>query len=135
MRLQHKISLNLVFAKSVESGHSSHGHSQQIADQLGIEKEPRRLDSQAKYAVVGQGEADILYATADTVPGIVKRSGIMQQGFYWLKKQVAPCQTSTEKPLEFDQGYELANNQGVIVTNGLLHPELIQTLKELGISQ
>ena len=45
--------------ESVESGHSSHGHSARIAARLGITSDPVRLDSQAKYAVVGRGEADI----------------------------------------------------------------------------
>jgi 3'(2'), 5'-bisphosphate nucleotidase len=45
--------------ESVESGHSSHSRSAQIAESLGITKEPVRLDSQAKYAVVARGQADI----------------------------------------------------------------------------
>ncbi|HUQ72609.1 MAG TPA: 3'(2'),5'-bisphosphate nucleotidase, partial [Planctomycetaceae bacterium] len=47
------------FCESVESGHSSHGASEQIAERLGITAAPVRLDSQAKYAVVARGEADI----------------------------------------------------------------------------
>lgn len=47
------------FCESVESGHSSHGHSSQVAEILGITASPVRLDSQAKYAVVARGEADI----------------------------------------------------------------------------
>ncbi|EDL58551.1 3'(2'),5'-bisphosphate nucleotidase [Gimesia maris] len=122
------------FCESVESGHSSHGHSQQIADQLGIEKEPRRLDSQAKYAVVGQGEADI-YMRLPTRAGYREKIWDHAAGVLLVEEAGGTVSDIHGKPLEFDQGYELANNQGVIVTNGLLHPELIQTLKELGISQ
>ena len=60
------------FCESVESGHSSHGHSAQIAARLGISLDPVRLDSQAKYAVVGRGEADI-YLRLPTRPGYVER--------------------------------------------------------------
>lgn len=122
------------FCESVESGHSSHGHSQQIADQLGIEKDPRRLDSQAKYAVVGQGEADI-YMRLPTRAGYREKIWDHAAGVLLVEEAGGTVTDIHGKPLEFDQGYELANNQGVIVTNGLLHPKLIQTLKELGISQ
>lgn len=45
--------------ESVESGHSSHSDSERIAELLGMTGDPVRLDSQAKYAVVARGEADI----------------------------------------------------------------------------
>ena len=45
--------------ESVESGHSSHDDSAQVAQRLGITSHPVRLDSQAKYATIARGEADI----------------------------------------------------------------------------
>ncbi|HAH47535.1 3'(2'),5'-bisphosphate nucleotidase [Gimesia sp.] len=122
------------FCESVESGHSSHGHSQQIAEQLGIEKDPRRLDSQAKYAIVGQGEADI-YMRLPTRAGYREKIWDHAAGVLLVEEAGGTVSDIHGKPLEFNQGYELSNNQGVIVTNGLLHPKLIQTLNELGISQ
>lgn len=122
------------FCESVESGHSSHGHSQQIADQLGIKKDPRRLDSQAKYAIVGQGEADI-YMRLPTRAGYREKIWDHAAGVLLVEEAGGTVTDIHGNPLEFNQGYELANNQGVIVTNGLLHPKLIQTLNELGINQ
>ncbi|NNF04794.1 MAG: 3'(2'),5'-bisphosphate nucleotidase, partial [Rhodothermales bacterium] len=47
------------FCESVESRHTSHSAAQTIAERMGIDADPVRLDSQAKYAVVGAGEAEI----------------------------------------------------------------------------
>ena len=47
------------FCESVESAHTAQGFSAKVAAMLGIMREPLRLDSQAKYAVVARGEAEI----------------------------------------------------------------------------
>jgi 3'(2'), 5'-bisphosphate nucleotidase len=47
------------FCESVESGHSSHGQQSQIADLLGIQTASVRMDSQAKYATLARGNAEI----------------------------------------------------------------------------
>lgn len=122
------------FCESVESGHSSHSHSQQIADKLGIQKEPRRLDSQAKYAVVAQGEADI-YMRLPTRVGYREKIWDHAAGVLVVEEAGGKVTDIHGKPLEFNQGYELINNQGVIVTNGPLHPPLIGILDELAINQ
>jgi 3'(2'), 5'-bisphosphate nucleotidase len=47
------------FCESVESGHSSHGQQSQIANRLGIQTASVRMDSQAKYATLACGNAEI----------------------------------------------------------------------------
>jgi 3'(2'), 5'-bisphosphate nucleotidase len=47
------------FCESVEAGHSSHGQQSQIAKLLGIKTESVRMDSQAKYAALVRGNAEI----------------------------------------------------------------------------
>jgi len=118
------------FCESVESGHSSHGHSQQIVEKLGITREPRRLDSQAKYAVVAQGEADI-YMRLPTRPGYREKIWDHAAGVLLVEEAGGEVTDIHGNPLQFDQGYELANNQGVIATNGQCHSLLIQALDEL----
>mgnify|MGYP003631525450 CR=1 FL=1 len=122
------------FCESVESGHSSHGHSQQVAEKLGIQKEPRRLDSQAKYAVVAQGDADI-YMRLPTRAGYREKIWDHAAGVLLVEEAGGTVTDIHGKPLEFDQGYELTNNEGVIVTNGPLHPPLIEILDALAINQ
>jgi len=47
------------FCESVESGHSSHEEQAQIAKLLGIQTASVRMDSQAKYASLTRGDAEI----------------------------------------------------------------------------
>jgi len=47
------------FCESVESGHSSHEEQAQIAKLLGIQTTSVRMDSQAKYASLTRGDAEI----------------------------------------------------------------------------
>ena len=53
------------FCESVESGHSAQGDAAAIAARLGITAPPLRMDSQAKYAVVARGEAEIYLRLPD----------------------------------------------------------------------
>jgi len=50
---------NAKFCESVESGHSSHEEQAQIAKLLGIGTASVRMDSQAKYACLARGDAEI----------------------------------------------------------------------------
>jgi 3'(2'), 5'-bisphosphate nucleotidase len=120
------------FCESVEAGHSSHGHSQQVAERLNITAEPARLDSQAKYAVVSRGEADIymrLPTRADYREKIWDHAG----GVLILEEAGGKVTDVTGKPLEMTHGREMKNNRGVIVTNGLLHDAVIESLTAVGV--
>ena len=69
---------DLAFCESVEKAHTSQSDSAKIADLLGITKEPVRIDSQCKYAVVARGDASI-YLRLPT-RRYQEKFGIMVQG-------------------------------------------------------
>lgn len=121
------------FCESVESGHSSHGHSAQIAGILGITADSVRLDSQAKYAVVGRGEADI-YLRLPTRPNYREKIWDHAGGVLFCQEAGATVTDVAGKPLDFTHGYELAENRGVIVTNGPLHEAVLAAIREVGVS-
>ncbi len=121
------------FCESVESGHSSHGDAARVAEYLGITAEPVRLDSQAKYAVVARGEADI-YMRLPTRPGYVEKIWDHAAGMLVVVEAGGRATDIYGRPLEFNHGYRLENNKGVIVSNGLLHDEVIAALKALGVA-
>ena len=119
--------------ESVESGHSSHSRSAQIAESLGIVREPVRLDSQAKYATVARGEADIylrLPTRADYREKIWDHAG----GVLVVEEAGGKVTDVTGQPLDFTHGRELAQNRGVIVTNGPFHSGVLKALAESGVS-
>lgn len=120
------------FCESVESGHSSHGHSARIAEKLGISLDAVRLDSQAKYAIVGRGEADI-YMRLPTRPGYREKIWDHAGGVLFCEEAGATVTDVDGKPLEFTHGFELIENRGVIVTNGPLHESVLAALREVGV--
>jgi 3'(2'), 5'-bisphosphate nucleotidase len=120
------------FCESVESGHSSHGASEQIAQRLGITAPPIRLDSQAKYAVVARGEADIylrLPTKADYFEQIWDHAG----GVLVVQEAGGRVTDVTGKPLEFVHGRTLKQNRGVVVSNGALHDAVLDAVRAVGV--
>jgi 3'(2'), 5'-bisphosphate nucleotidase len=116
--------------ESVESGHSAHGASARIIAALGIENEPVRLDSQAKYAVVARGEADIylrLPTKADYREQIWDHAG----GVLVVEEAGGRVTDVTGRALEFTHGSTLAVNRGVVVTNGGLHDAVLGAVKSV----
>ena len=120
------------FCESVESGHSAHGASADIAQRLGITVAPVRLDSQAKYAVVARGEADIylrLPTKADYREMIWDHAG----GVIVVEEAGGKVTDVAGAPLEFVHGHTLKNNRGVVVSNGRLHNAVIDAVRAVGV--
>lgn len=117
--------------ESVESGHSSHSQSAQIAESLGIVKAPVRLDSQAKYAVVARGEADV-YLRLPTRKDYREKIWDHAGGVLVVQEAGGTVTDITGKPLDFTHGAELAMNRGVVVTNGPLHSQTIEAIRAAG---
>ena len=119
--------------ESVESGHSSHSRSAQIAESLGITTDPVSLDSQAKYAVVARGEADI-YLRLPTRKAYQEKIWDHAGGALVVQEAGGTVSDVNGKPLDFTQGYELTQNRGVVVSNGPLHDAVIKAVQAAGIS-
>jgi 3'(2'), 5'-bisphosphate nucleotidase len=121
------------FCESVESGHSSHDHSAQVAQLLGITSQPARLDSQAKYGVVARGEADI-YLRLPTKKDYHEKIWDHAGGVLVVEEAGGTVTDVAGRPLDFTMGRELRNNRGVIVTNGKLHEPVLAALRSVGVT-
>ena len=118
--------------ESVESGHSAHDASSLVAQRLGIQGAPVRMDSQAKYAAVARGDAEIylrLPTRADYREKIWDHAG----GVLIVKEAGGTVTDVDGRPLDFTRGSELVDNRGVIVTNGGLHAQVLQALADVGV--
>lgn len=121
------------FCESVESAHSSHADSAAIAELLGIVREPFRLDSQAKYAVVARGDAEIYLR-------LTKRTGYVEQiwdhaaGALVVQEAGGTVTDLNGLPLDFRQGTRLARNVGIVATNGRLHDQVLTALADVLVS-
>ncbi len=118
--------------ESVESGHSSHDDSAAVAQRLGITTAPVRLDSQAKYAVVARGDADI-YLRLPTRPGYVERIWDHAAGSLVVTEAGGTVTDVAGLPLAFHHGSTLRNNRGIVVTNGPLHAAVLAALEAVGV--
>lgn len=118
--------------ESVESGHSSHDASADIAKRLGISTDPVRLDSQAKYAVVADGRADV-YLRLPTRKDYVEKIWDHAGGVLVVEEAGGTVTDVDGKPLEFTHGRGLNANRGVVVTNGRLHESVIAAVRAVGV--
>ncbi len=118
------------FCESVESGHSSHGASARVAERLGITAEPVRLDSQAKYAVVARGEAEI-YLRLPTRADYREKLWDHAAGSLVVEEAGGAVSDGRGRPLDFGAGRTLSPTDGIVVSNGAIHRAVLATLAEL----
>lgn len=118
----------LVFCESVESGHSSHGWSGEIATALKIHREPVRMDSQCKYLAVARGEADV-YLRLPTRVGYEEKIWDHAGGVLLVEEAGGQVTDINGSLADFQHGRTLAKNQGMVASNGRVHPFLIQAIQ------
>jgi HAL2 family 3'(2'),5'-bisphosphate nucleotidase len=118
--------------ESVESGHSKHDTAAEVVQRLGIKGASRRLDSQAKYAVVAEGEGEI-YLRLPTRADYQEKIWDHAAGMLLVEEAGGRVTDVTGRPLEFTHGRELSANRGVVATNGPLHDRVLEVLKALDV--
>lgn len=121
----------------VESTEAEHGnwHLQEaVARAVNLAQPPLRMDSQAKYGVVAQGEA-ALYLRFPSPKSPDYREKIWDHAAgALLVEEAGGCVTDMDgQPLCFACGRELRRNRGVIASNGLLHAAVLDALAETHI--
>ena len=115
------------YCESYESSHSAQDESATIAKRLGITSPSLRMDSQAKYAVVARGEAD-LYLRLPTRKDYREKIWDHAAGALLVEEAGGTVTDITGRPLEFHHGRELVANQGVVVSNGRFHQAVIAAI-------
>lgn len=116
------------FCESVESGHSSHDWSSLIASDLGITREPFRIDSQCKYLAVAMGAADI-YLRLPTRKGYQEKIWDHAGGILVVEEAGGQVSDIHGHTVEFHHGATLAKNEGMVVTNGRFHDAVVAAVK------
>jgi 3'(2'), 5'-bisphosphate nucleotidase len=116
-----------VFCESVESGHTSHGRSAQVAEILGVTAEPYRIDSQCKYAAVARGDASI-YMRLPSKKEYREKIWDHAAGSLIVEEAGGMVTDTLGSQLEFSLGTTLAGNTGVFASNGVLHGRVLSAL-------
>lgn len=110
--------------ESAEATHSRHDASATIAQSLGVAGEPVRMDSQAKYACVASGRAEI-YLRLPTRAGYRECIWDHAAGVMVIEAAGGKVTDTTGKELDFSQGRHLSANIGVVATNGIHHEKIV----------
>jgi 3'(2'), 5'-bisphosphate nucleotidase len=115
--------------ESVETGHTDHAVSSAILKTAGVGGQPVRMDSQAKYAAVADGRAEIYLR--------------LQRGDYreriWdhaagalLVQEAGGIVTDLDgKPLDFSLGQTLEDNRGILATGSQpIHQAMLKAIAQ-----
>jgi 3'(2'), 5'-bisphosphate nucleotidase len=115
---------------SVERSHSSEGDGEEAARRLGITGAPIRMDSQAKYGLVGSGGAEI-YLRLPVRASYQEKIWDHAAGSLVVTEAGGRVTDVDGRPLDFTRGPTLAGNRGIVATHGPLHDDILATLSAL----
>jgi 3'(2'), 5'-bisphosphate nucleotidase len=116
--------------ESVESRHTDHAFSAGVMAAAGIGGETVRMDSQAKYGAVADGRAEIYIRHS---PDRTRHERVWDHAAGALVIQEAGG-TVTDldgKALDFGRGLTLAQNRGILATNGLVHQAMLAAIQRV----
>jgi len=115
--------------RSVESGHTNVGEIDHIAERLSVAAEPVCMDSQAKYATLAAGGAEVLLRLlSPKKPDYKECIWDQAAGSIVLAEAGGRITDLKGQPLDFSQGRRLQNNTGVCATNGPLHEAVLEAI-------
>ncbi|MCC7130258.1 MAG: 3'(2'),5'-bisphosphate nucleotidase [Anaerolineae bacterium UTCFX2] len=119
--------------RSFESGHTNLSQIDRFTEALEIHAAPLRMDSQAKYAVLAAGGGDLLLRLiAPSKPDYREKIWDQAAGALVLEQAGGRISDLDGKNLDFSAGRMLANNRGVLASNGTLHAPALATLAQIG---
>ena len=121
-------------AESYESTHGDSNTHIKIANQLGLNKRPLQIDSQAKYGVVARGEASLyLRLPNPTYPDYRECIWDHAAGMIVVAEAGGKVSDANGTPLNFLSGRRMINNLGVVATNGKIHAKTLSIISALEI--
>jgi 3'(2'), 5'-bisphosphate nucleotidase len=120
--------------RSFEARHTNVSNLDRLVKALAIQANPVLMDSQAKYAVLASGKADVLIRLLSSKkPNYREKIWDQAAGSIIVEEAGGRVSDLHGKPLDFSTGRELLNNRGVLVTNGCLHDAFLEALTRMGV--
>jgi 3'(2'), 5'-bisphosphate nucleotidase len=120
----------LVLARSVEAAHSSKGHTDAVMEAAGLPWSSIFMDSQAKYAAVARGDAD-MYLRMPVKKDYIERIWDHAAGALIAERSGAKVTDAAGKPLDFSKGRGLEANRGVLVAPPKVHALLVHAIRSI----
>lgn len=114
---------------SVESSHTNHRQIAATLASMGNTAEILRMDSQAKYAALACGRAEMLLRLpTDEQQDYREKIWDQAAGSLIVEEAGGRVSDMHGKRLDFRTGRKLSENQGVVATNGVLHETILAAL-------
>jgi 3'(2'), 5'-bisphosphate nucleotidase len=122
--------LEATITESVEPDHADHLTHQRLAQKLNISKPSLRMDSQAKYGILARGEATLyLRVPSPSEPGYKEKIWDHAAGSIIAEEAGGRVTDVLGRPLDFSCGIKMVKNQGILVSNGILHEVVLKALE------
>ena len=116
--------------RSFETGHTNVSQVDLIAAQLGVQAEPVRMDSQAKYLLLAVGKGELyLRLLSPKQPNYREKIWDQAAGSLIVEEAGGRVSDLFGRPLDFTAGRTLLNNRGILASNGHLHEQALQALQ------
>lgn len=116
--------------RSFETGHTNVSQVDLIAEQLGVQAEPVRMDSQAKYLLLAVGKGELyLRLLSPKQPNYREKIWDQAAGSLIVEEAGGRVSDLFGRALDFTAGRTLLNNRGILASNGHLHEQALQALK------
>jgi 3'(2'), 5'-bisphosphate nucleotidase len=117
------------FLESMEKGHANHEKQAGIINIFGERKSSVRVDSQVKYAVLAQGDAEVyLRLPKADMPDYREKIWDHAAGVIVVEEAGGMVTDMDGNSLDFGQGKSLKNNRGIIGTNGQFHDMVLANI-------
>jgi 3'(2'), 5'-bisphosphate nucleotidase len=118
--------------RSFESGHTNVDQVSNFSNELGVEVEPVRLDSQAKYILLAVGEGELyLRLLSPKQPNYKEKIWDQAAGSLLVEEAGGKVSDLYGEELDFNAGRMLLNNRGILASNTRLHEHALQALKSI----
>lgn len=119
--------------RSVERSHTNADAVGQLLTALGSAAPPVAMDSQAKYAVLAAGGADLLVRLISPLrPDYAEMIWDQAAGSIVVTEAGGRVTDLDGRPLDFSRGRTLTRNRGILASNGHLHEAVLAALREIG---
>jgi 3'(2'), 5'-bisphosphate nucleotidase len=123
-----------VILRSYESGHTNEEQMTAFSRELGLQQDPIRLDSQAKYLLLASGWGDLmLRLLSPGAPDYRERIWDQAAGAIIVEEAGGEITDLCGSPLDFTTGRVLVNNRGVLASNRSLHQAALDALLSIGV--
>ena len=121
---------------SFEPSHTDPGKMDKLLARLGTEEPLVRMDSQAKFAMLAGGQAELIFRLLSPArPDYREKIWDQAAGAIIVEEAGGQVSDLTGAPLDFSAGASLDRNLGVVVSNGRLHAAALAAVQAEAANQ